>query len=188
MKYDKIVSGKKCYLSPVNLEDAVLYKEWLNDLEVSSNLNFRPFILTLEKEKEMLEKLVKSETDVLFGIVDKKSDKLIGNCGLMGIEPINRKSLFGIFIGDKKYWGKGYGEEATNLILDFGFNMLNLHNIFLTVFSFNKRGIRCYEKCGFKHAGKLREARLVAGKHYDVVYMDILDREFKNSTLKNFIE
>lgn len=188
MKYDRIVSGKKCYLTPVSLEDAALYKEWLNDLEVSVNLNVRPYILTIEKEKELLEKLVKSETDALFGIVDKKSDKLIGNCGLMGIEPINRKAMFGIFIGDKKYWGKGYGEEATNLILDFGFNMLNLHNIFLTVFSFNKRGIRCYEKCGFRHAGKLRELRLVAGKYYDVVYMDILDREFKNSTLKNFIE
>lgn len=184
MKYDKIISGKKCYLSPVSLDDAALYKEWLNDIELSTNLNIKPYNLTIEKEKEILEKLVKSESDSVFGIVDKKNDKLIGNCGLMGLEHINRKAMFGIFIGDKKYWGKGYGEEATNLILDFGFNLLNLHNIFLTVFSYNKRGIRCYEKCGFKTAGRLREMRLIAGKYHDVIYMDILENEFKNSKLK----
>ncbi len=187
MKYDSIVSGEKCYLSSICMEDAALYKEWLNNLEVSANLNMRPYILTFEKEKEVLEKIVKSENDVIFGIIDKKSDKLIGNCGLMMVEHINRKAMFGIFIGDKKNRGKGYGEEATRLTLDFGFNMLNLHNIFLTVFSFNKRGIRCYEKCGFKYAGRLREARIIAGKCYDIVYMDILEREFKHSKLKKII-
>lgn len=188
MKYDKMITGEKCYLSPICLDDAPLYREWLNDLEVSVNLAARPSLLTLERERELLEKISRSESDVIFGIHDLKNDKLIGNCGLHGIDTINRKAMFGIFIGDKKYWGKGFGEEATNLIIDFGFSLLNLNSIFLNVYSFNRRGIRCYEKCGFRMAGKLRQARIVAGKHYDVVYMDILAKEFRKSRLAGLVK
>ncbi|MDO7205773.1 GNAT family protein [Paraclostridium bifermentans] len=62
-------------------------------------------------------------------------------------------------MGDKDNWGNGYGKEALSLLLDFGFNLLNLNNIVLKVYSFNKQAIKCYSKIGFKEAGRLREAK-----------------------------
>lgn len=178
-KYDRIMTGKKCYLSPICADDAPLYKKWINDPEVSLNLAAIPRVLTLEKEKEIIDGLVKSESSYNFAVVEKKNDRLIGNASLMGVDLVNRRAMFGIVIGDKNYWNGGFGTEATCLILDYAFNMLNLNSVFLNVFSFNKRAIRCYEKCGFRVSGKMRESRLVGEKYYDTIIMDILRDEYK---------
>jgi len=186
MKYFKKVVGTKCYLSPINLQDFEKYTEWVNDIEVSKHLSLLPLIINLESEKEALEKLAKSNST--FAIIDLQKDELIGNCGFIDINKIDRVAEFGIFIGNKDYWNKGYGEEATRLTLDYGFNILNLTNIMLKVFSYNKRGIKCYEKCGFKEFGKRRKAKLIGGTAYDVIHMDILNNEFSNSVLKKSFE
>ena len=183
MKYYKKIVGKKCYLSPINIEDAGKYTEWLNDLEISRTLQITHQILNEEIEKEILQKLSK---DNLFAIVDLGNDELIGSCGFVGLDQLNRNAEFGIFIGNKEFWGKGYGTEATNLTLDFGFNILNLNNIMLKVYSYNNRATRCYEKCGFKEIGRRREARIIGGKAHDEIYMDILASEFKHSVIKKY--
>jgi RimJ/RimL family protein N-acetyltransferase len=183
MRYYKKIVGERCYLSPVNIEDAPKYTEWLNDLEISSTLQITHQVLSEEIEKEILQKLSKEN---LLAIVDIKNDELIGSCGFINIDHLNRIAEFGIFIGNKKYLGKGYGTEATNLTLDFGFNLLNLNNIMLTVYSYNTRAMECYEKCGFKVIGRRRDARVIGGKPYDVIYMDILAEEFKNSVIKKY--
>ncbi|MDM8534732.1 GNAT family protein [Clostridiaceae bacterium HSG29] len=102
---------------------------------------------------------------------------------LMGIDYINRKSYFGIFIGEKEYRNKGIGTEATKLMLDYGFNILNLRNIMLKVFSFNKGAINSYKKCGFKEIGRRRKSIIYGSKEFDEVYMDILSDEFEGSTI-----
>ena len=187
MKNFKKIVGEKCYLSPVSLENAEKYVEWLNDLEVTYYLGTTSTILSLFKEKEFLENLCK-QGDPIFGIVDAKTGELIGGCGLHQINQINRTAEFGIFIGDKNYWGKGFGEEATRLVLDFGFNILNLRNIFLNVFDYNKRGIKCYEKVGFKEAGRRRKSRLIGGKEFDIIIMDILNEEFESPYLMKILK
>jgi RimJ/RimL family protein N-acetyltransferase len=183
MKYFKKLIGKKCYLSPINIDDAEKYTEWLNDLEVSKYLAFSRRQLTVDREREVLDEWSKKEAQV-FGIIDKQTDKLIGNCGLFNTDHTNRRAEFGIFIGDKSYWGKGYGTEASILILDYGFNILNLHNIMLEVFSFNTRAIRSYEHIGFKIIGRRRESKIICGKKYDIIYMDILADEFTKGNLR----
>jgi len=165
------------------MDDAHLYKSWINDLEVGINLGATPQILTLEKEKEVLERITKSESSYSFAIIEKKNDRLIGSISLMCVDLINRRAMLGIVIGDKNYWNGGFGTEATGLMLDYGFNILNLNSVYLNVFSYNKRGIRCYEKCGFRVAGKLRESRLFADKYYDTVMMDILKDEYKGGRI-----
>jgi RimJ/RimL family protein N-acetyltransferase len=185
MKYFKKIVGKKCYLSPANIEDADKYTEWLNDLEISATLQITHQILSEEIEKEILKKLSKEN---LFAIVDIKNDELIGGCGFINVDHLNRIAEFGIFIGNKGYLGKGYGTEATNLTLDFGFNILNLNNIMLNVYSYNDRAVKCYEKCGFKEIGRRRKSRIICGKPYDVIYMDILAEEFKNSVIKRYFK
>jgi RimJ/RimL family protein N-acetyltransferase len=63
-------------------------------------------------------------------------------------------------------------------LLDYGFKALNLHNVGLTVYEFNERAKRCYEKVGFKECGRNREALLRNMKRYDIINMDILAHEF----------
>ena len=187
MKYYKKLVGKKCYLSPISTEDADQYCIWLNDLEVSSNLLIFNQQLSLEREKMILQDMIKNGAQS-YAIVDVENDKLIGNCSLFRINERNRKAEVGIFIGNKDYWSKGYGSEALSLLIDYGFNILNLNNIMLEVFGFNKRAIKSYKKVGFKEIGRRREAVIVAGKKHDEIYMDVLADEFESIYIKKFME
>ncbi|MBC8527182.1 MAG: GNAT family N-acetyltransferase [Candidatus Cloacimonetes bacterium] len=187
MKYFKKLVGEKCYLTPINLDDAEKYCEWINNLEVSKYLSLSRQQITIQKEREILEDMSKNRAQV-FGIIEKKTDNLIGNCSLFNINHPNKRAEFGIFIGDKTYWDKGYGTEATKLILDYGFNILNLNNIMLEVYGFNKRAIKSYENVGFKIIGKRRNAKIIAGKKYDIIYMDILAGKFESVYIKKLLE
>jgi RimJ/RimL family protein N-acetyltransferase len=122
-----------------------------------------------------LEKLSKDHN---YSIIDKNTNELIGTCGFTELDHLNQTAEVGIFIGNKKYWNKGYGSEAITLLLDYGFKALNLHNILIRVYSFNERAKRCYEKVGFKNIGKRREALKRGNKEYDIIYLDILYNEF----------
>ena len=173
--YFKKLVGKKCYLSPIDVNDVEKFTEWLNDLEVTQNLIIYPHIISVENEKGFLEKLAKEHT---YSIIDNETNELIGNCGFNDIDNINQTAEVGIFIGNKKYWNKGYGTEALILLMDYGFKALNFHNIFLKVYSFNKRGIKSYEKIGFKIIGNKRESLLRGKERYDIILMDILYNEF----------
>lgn len=187
MKYFKKLIGKKVYLSPINVEDAEQYCQWLNDFEVAQNLLIFDQQLSLEKEKVILNNMQKNDAQV-FSIVDLKTDKLLGNCSIFRINLRNRKAEVGIFIGNKEFWNKGYGTEALSLLVDYGFNILNLNNIMLEVFDFNQRAFKAYQKVGFKLIGKRREAIILAGKKHDEIYMDILAEEFKSPFIKHSLK
>jgi RimJ/RimL family protein N-acetyltransferase len=188
MSYYKKLVGEKCYLSPPCIEDAEKWTEWDNDLEVTIPLGPEAYTpLSLDRVREGISKLIEKQSHI-FSIIDLKTNKLIGRCLLFDVDQINRKATFGIDIGDKAYWDQGYGKDATNLTLDYGFNLLNLHNIMLGVFSYNQRAISCYKKVGFKEIGRRRESRFVAGKWYDGIWMDILADEFKSVYVKRFLK
>jgi len=104
---------------------------------------------------------------------------------LNDIDNIRRTATLGIFIGEDENRSKGYGTEVLKLLLDYGFNYMNLHSIKLTVFDFNERALRCYKKCGFKETGRHRENRFINGKYYDTISMDILENEFTESYIRN---
>ena len=177
MKYYKKLIGKKCYLSPINIEDADKYSEWLSDIEVGISLGIYTMQLSLPKEEKILQQMI-DKNEYVFGIIDKENDALIGNCGLHNLNFIDGRAEFGIFIGDKSNWGKGFGKDATRLILDFGFNILNLHEIYLQVFEYNPAAMKLYEQVGFKKAGAFREAKVIGGRKFDVIIMDILAEEY----------
>ena len=183
MKYFKKLVGERIYLSPKSGEDAEKFTEWLNDFETTDYLGRSHRTVTLQDEKEYLEK--NGEKKSTFAIVEKNTDKLLGTVGLHDLDYINRTSTLGIFIGDKDYRSKGYGAEAINLILDFGFNYLNLNNIKLDLMDFNERALKCYKKCGFREYGRRRKCKFINGKYYDSISMDILAEEFKESYIKN---
>jgi RimJ/RimL family protein N-acetyltransferase len=185
MYYKKMI-GKRIYLSPIDPEDYKLYTEWINDMEVGLGITFSRMLMSEATEKEALERISKNGYN--FAVIDNETNLTIGNVGFPAIDQVNRKGTVGIFIGDKKYWNNGYGGEALSLLMDFGFNILNLHSINLVVFGFNKPAIRCYEKIGFKEAGRLREAKIMAGEKYDEIYMDILASEFESPYIKELMD
>lgn len=185
--YKKLV-GEKCYLSPCRLEDAEKWSEWDNDLEVTIPLGeeaYTPF--SLDKNKEIIGNIIKKQ-DPVFSIIDLETDKLIGRCMLFNVDKVDRKAMLGIGIGEKGYWNKGYGQDATRLLLDYGFNLLNLNNIMLGVYSYNRRAISCYRKIGFKEIGRRRKTKIIGGKFFDEVFMDILAEEFESLYVNKFIK
>ena len=177
MKYFKKLEGHNLFLGPMMIEDAPIYVKWLNDNGVTDGIGKTKDVTTIENEIEYLQDVTK-KGDYNFSIVTKDKEQLIGTCSLMNINSVNQTAEVGIFIGESSYRGKGYGKEALKIILDYGFNTLNLHNIYLGVYSFNEQAIECYKKLGFKEAGRIREAKFHNGKRYDDIKMDILRNEF----------
>lgn len=183
MKYFKKLVGEHIYLSPRNSEDVEKFTEWLNDFETTDYTGRSGQIMTLEKEKEYLEK--HSDDEAVFAIVRLEDDELIGTVGLENINHLSKKATLGIFIGEKESRNKGYGTEAIQLILEYGFKYLNLNNIKLDLMEFNERALACYKKCGFKEYGRRRKCNFINGKYYDTIEMDILAEEFEGDYIKN---
>lgn len=175
-RYFKKLVGEKCYLSPINVDDAATYVGWLNDMEVVRTLTMASSAIALTNERQTLERLAGQH---VYAIVTTAEDRLIGNCGLHDIDQIDATAEIGIFIGDKASWNKGYGREAMRLLLGYGFDYLSLRNIMLRVFAFNARAIASYRGLGFSEIGRRRSAVKREGTEHDVILMDILDTEFR---------
>jgi RimJ/RimL family protein N-acetyltransferase len=103
----------------------------------------------------------------------------IGHCGLSHFNHTSHTCELGIIIGDKAYWGRGYGREAVALLLDYAFRLRNFRRVWLWVHSDNERAIRAYRACGFREEGRLREHLYSNGHYVDAVYMGILRDEWQ---------
>jgi RimJ/RimL family protein N-acetyltransferase len=188
MPYYKMLVGKKCCLSPCDPGDAVTWTAWFNDLEVTIPLGDEAYLpSTLLSESETLQDVLKHRRYV-FSIVDLETDGLIGRCLLFDVDQVNRRAMLGIALGEKEYWDRGFGRDASRLLLDCAFNLLNLNNVMLDTFSFNERALACYRKVGFRVIGRRREARIIAGQKYDLILMDILAGEFDSPVVKGLMD
>ncbi len=182
------IAGDKVALGPLRRDLLPIYVKWINDFEVARALDVRLGPFTLEAEETWYERVAKSESDAVFTIYERATLRPIGSAGLHHIDHRQRTAEFGVLIGEKDCWGKGYGTETARLMLDYGFTTLGLHNIHLRAYAYNQRGLRAYAKAGFKVAGRLREAHRLAGRAYDVIYMDCLATEFESPVLKRLLE
>ncbi len=107
----------------------------------------------------------------------------IGGCGLSGFGPTEQTCELGIAIGDKAYWGRGYGRETIALLLDYAFRLVNARRVFLRVNGRNERAIRAYRACGFVEEGRLRRHVWSNGAYDDLVYMGILREEWPGNEM-----
>lgn len=180
------VEGDRVFLAPFDSNYCALYAQWLNKVETGVYLSTLPMMITPDSVREYHAQ-ASAQGDHIFGIWLLEERCLIGSCGLHHIDQVNSRAEIGIYIGDDKQQDQGYGTEAVLLLLDYGFQILNMNSIYLQAYSFNTRAINCYERCGFKTGGRLREARLINGQKYDHVYMDILASEFPGYRLKEKI-
>ena len=174
-----MIEGELVRLRAVEPEDAENAFRWMNDHEVARNLMARyPF--SLESEREWVKGAGKP---LDFGnarfAVETKDGVHIGHCGLHGASAENRRAELGIMIGDKEYWGRGFGTDTMLTLLRFAFEQMNLHKVALGVFEFNERGLAMYAKLGFVEEGRFRDNLFQDGRYWDLVRMSILRREYE---------
>jgi RimJ/RimL family protein N-acetyltransferase len=180
--------GDLVALGPAHRGLLSLLWKWESDLELSvlTGDPFRP--LTPEGIEAVYELYSKAGQDcTMFVIYERTTMRPIGTTGLTSINYLHRTAEFGVGIGERDCWGKGYGTEATRLILDYAFNVLGLHNLMLRVFSYNERAIRAYLRAGFREIGRRRQAQRIGSQVYDVVLMDCLATDFGESVLRRWL-
>ena len=158
------------------------YQEWLSDFAIART-NGSPRPLTHEQALAWYEQNTTSEREVWFAIYEVATGRPIGLTELSEIDTHNRRAEFGITIGEAECRGKGYGTEATRLMLDYAFMALSLHSVMLTVNAYNLAGLHAYQKAGFREFGRRRECRMMGGKLWDKIYMDCLATEFMSPVL-----
>jgi len=171
--------GCKLRLLPQRLEHASLLARWYGDAEVRHWLHRSEDPLELfsrEAFEQRIREVFVDPGEVRF-VIEADPGVLIGVVGLIGIHRAGRAEL-SIAIGETGSWGRGYGREAIRTLLRFGFGELGLRRVTLVADADNARGIRCYERCGFRHEGVLRQHRLRYGEPLDMVAMAVLRDEF----------
>ena len=171
--------GEKIYLRGLERDDlAGDYFQWLNDYVVTRYLESGRMPNTVEAMERYYAATANSPNDVFCAIIEKETDRHIGTVKLGSIDWLHRSAEFGIMVGAKDRWGRGYGTEATRLILDYGFRRLNLHKVILGVAADNIAAIRSYEKVGFQREGLIKQLLFIDGEYRDKVIMGIACHEF----------
>lgn len=179
----KFYEGKKIYLRPIEEKDLDLFYFGRNNPEIRETL-FLFFPMTYEQVRNEVQSLLTSKENISFTIVENETDIPIGQTSFVRIDYVSKMATFFLAIWDPQHWSKGYGTEATKLMVEYGFEILNLNRIQLHVAVENNNAIRAYEKCGFKIEGTLREAMYHHNRYCDFHLMAILRSEFYSSKQK----
>jgi len=169
-------------------DDLPRFVEWSHDPEVLRHLALA-FPLGLAGEERWFEAQLKLDPACQPFAIDVRGLRggrstagegwtHVGAIGFHQVDWRNRTAELGVMIGRKDAWGLGFGTDATRALVSWGFGVLNLNRVSLRVFEDNARGIRCYEKVGFRHEGRLRQDRFHSGRYWDTLVMGVLRAEF----------
>ncbi|GGB59397.1 acetyltransferase [Lentibacillus populi] len=181
-----LFESSRVKLRKMTIEDADLYHTWRNDMEVMHSTNPSLDVYLIEETREFVDKVILGSPFAKSYIMIEKGDKRpIGIISLINIDYKNRNAECIIDIGEKEYWGKGYGSEGLKLLLNYVFYEMNLHRVSLKVFSFNDRAIHLYTKMGFKQEGNSRQSLFREGEWYDIIHMGLLQNEYFDQQKRN---
>ena len=168
--------GRRVNLRPFSRADIPTLTRWINDPEVRQFvLATLPFIE--QQEEEWFNKLGKDDKNIVLGI-ETKEGVLIGSMGIHRIEWRDRICTTGALIGEKEYWGKGYGTDAKMLLLDYIFNTLNLRKVCSAVIAYNKRSLHYSLRCGYKIEGRRRKHHFKKGRYWDLIELGLFREEW----------
>lgn len=168
--------GSRVNLRPIMEADVPYLLRWINDPEITQYLNvYLP--MSEAEEREWVKNLHKDKTrNIVFMIV--VDGKPIGTMGLHGINWKSRVATTGALIGEKEYWGRGYGTEAKMLLLNYAFNNLNLRKICSSVLAFNGRSAKALQKCGYKKEGFRKDQYFHDGTYWDEVLFAVFREDW----------
>ncbi len=167
-----IIKGKQVSLRPITKEDTDMVLSWRNSEQVKQYFIYRKDI-TVEEHLSWLANKV--ETGKVAQFIIETENGPVGSVYLQSIDQTHKNAEYGIFIGADGCVGKGYGTEAGRLILEYAFDVLKLHKVYLRVIDNNLRAIKSYEHMGFSVEGVLKDEIFVDGAYYDIVRMSILE-------------
>jgi len=170
------LTGRLVNLCPFTKGDIPLVTRWINDQEV------REFVLgifpqTEKQEEDWFNKLGSDDKNVVLGIKTKEG-VLIGIIGIHKIDWINRVATTGALIGEKEFWGKGFGTDAKMILLHYAFNTLNLRKILSNVIAFNKRSLQYSLHCGYQIEGRRRKQNFKRGQYWDLIELGVFIEEW----------
>ena len=177
--------GEKIRLRPPERADLPLFVQWLSNPEMREYVTIRYISQALEERwfENLLPNVSGAAPERLHFVIETLEEaQPIGVIGLENINWRDRETEMGIIVGEPDFWGRGYGSDALRTVLEVGFRWYNLHRIFLRVVADNTRAVRSYEKCGFVHEGRQREAAFINGSYKDLLLMSVLENEFNSDT------
>lgn len=173
------MNGNKIYLRAAEPTDAALFAACNNDPQVRHTF-FTHTPTNQHLQKARIEGLYGAGCDYIpFVIVRKDTDVAVGTTALHRVDLVSGAAVFGICVADPDCWGMGIGSEATNMMLEYAFDVLNLHRVMLNVWVGNTRGFAAYQRAGFELEGTQREAMKHNGEWCDFHMMGILEREWR---------
>lgn len=174
------LTSERLILRPITEADALDMFASLSDAE-SMRLTGTQQNFTLEQVQQYCQRVAQADDRFDYAITVPGDPTYLGEVVLNNIDQINRSANFRIALASEKLFGKGYGTEATRLIIDFGFQSLKLHRIELEVYDFNPRAQHVYEKVGFVREGIRRDVLLWDGVYHSAIVMSILENEYKKA-------
>ncbi len=166
-----LIRGNKTALRPIHSKDIAHIEKWDNDPEIA-RLVGKKFINS-RRQREYTYPDAGRSTNLAFGVLDLHSGRLIGDLELQHICWRSGSAELRVCIGERGYWGKGYGQDAIQAFLRHIFEQTSLKYIYLRVYTSNKRAISCYKKCGFVAEAMLRAGRRVYQGHEDLLLMGL---------------
>jgi len=179
----KMLKGNKVLLRSVKRSDIKYFLKWYNDPEILQYLAMYLPMTEISEEKWI--EAVSIKKDMVFFVIEaiknNSRKKTIGTCGLSNINAKDHYAEFGIAIGEKKFWNNGYGTEAAQLLIDYGFMQLNLHRIHSGVYEFNAGSLKMHEKLRFTEEGHSRKEVYKNGKYWDKINFGLLKEEWEKN-------
>lgn len=169
--------GKRVNLRPVLRSDIQLLLRWMNDPEVYRYLNTFFPAYELDEERWIEKVADEKEHHVQLAMVTVEGTH-IGNMGLHRIHWKDRVAWSGAVIGEKEYWGRGFGTEAKMLLLNHAFNVMNLRKVTAAHFEFNDRSRESQAKCGYREEGRLKAHHYLDGRYWDEVLMSVFKEDW----------
>jgi len=175
-----MIIGKNVGLRAVEKEDLQLLRDWRNIAHFRKH--FREHReLNMFNQENWFNKVSANPNDFMFIIVRLSDNKPLGACGLLYTNWVIRSADYSFYIGDEQAYidDKGYSEEASHLLIDYGFNQLNLNKIWMELYEFDTSKIDFFtNKFNFKKDGILRQNCFEGGKYHDSLVISLLKNEY----------
>jgi diamine N-acetyltransferase len=170
-----MIQGEQVVLRAIEREDLPRFVQWLNDPDVLAYFG-RAIPLSLWQEQQWYEDMLQDPNT--FSLAVEFEGRHVGGAGLSKIDGCNSSAEVGLFIGVPDLWDRGLGYDTLHTLLRFGFEQINMNRIYLRVFADNARAVHLYEKSGFQHEGRWREAEYRHGRYHDLLWMSVLREEW----------
>jgi len=182
----RFLKGRNIFLRPLLADDVEGdYLQWFNDEEICRGNSHHVIPHTKEKILNYIRHAQTTSNEFILAIALNENGKHVGNIALQNIDLVYRSADLTIIIGDRSSWGKGYGSEAAGLLVNHGFNAMNLHRISCATFDTNIAMKKLALALGMKEEGRRLEAAYKEGKYVDVIEFGMVKLDYEKQRKKN---